>query len=198
MDNSTVKDDERMPEPMTLSGLQPKPVVTTEREYSTKHLFAIERIFGEHGRNVAQGMKIGITIGKAPSQTIIDMETREMRLLMHHIQWRKSVPSVVHEFTHYYVHMLDWDVACKAHSANHEACAILTELLLKIRCPQYGKEVSKRMENLQKNPMEIYQHAMFILDHHMSGDFPQHPQKLMLQILGDLDGYHIEKTDPIR
>lgn len=153
------------------------PVVTAKRKYTKRHLEAITRVFGDVAANYARTRECRITI-RGPTRTVVDWDDeaqggiKSIETIVNHKEWLTSVPTVIHEFAHDYVHRF-WPRESKlAPQEIHEATAMFAEMVLMTQCPQYGAEVTRRIKAVQTNPLVIYRQAMFVLGKHLNAGTP--------------------------
>ncbi len=162
----------------------PDPIVTAKRSYTNEMQIFISKVFGDKGLNLAKGYQCEISI-QGPSRTICNFETREIRTVMNHKDWLKNMPAVIHEFAHHYTNHFFMGVAVNAPSANHEACAIVAELMMMSECPEYGPIVRARIRAIRTHPLDIYRQAMEMVDKHMDDMQGQPIHNIMLRLIND-------------
>jgi len=164
-----------------------EPVVTATVNFEPKHMRSIHAVFGEKGTTLAKDIDIGIMIGENPSRTIVNSDTREIKMLIHHKQWLKSIPGVVHEFAHYYHNFFWMEDSMKCPGECHEACAISAELLLAARQPWHKRNVEKRMKVIRDHPIDIYPKALYKVYQHMPYYRGKETHDIMKMLIKDYD-----------
>ena len=169
---------------MSMTIPSPDPIITAKRPYTEDMLANIYKVFGDKGHNLAKEIECNITI-KGPSRTVCNFTKREVTTIMNHKDWLHVMPAVIHEFAHHYTNHFFMGYAVNAPAANHEATAMVAELMLMTVAPEHGAAVRTRIKTVRNHPMPAYRQAMELIDKHMDEmrDEPMH--NVMLRLIND-------------